>query len=92
MYARRLEYIRCIYTRAHAAAIRPYVLGYGCVCGRVRGCVRAGRWWWRGPREEGRRAVGEGGGEKGSARNACAAINTREGRGRGGGEGGENAA
>lgn len=67
MYARRLEYIRCIYTRAHAAAIRPYVLGYGCVCGRVRGCVCAavcarddGGGGGRGKRDEGRLEKVEG--------------------------------
>lgn len=73
-----------MYTRQHAAAIRPYVAGDG-----VRGCVCA---WLRaggGGEGRGRRAVDGGGGEEGSARNACAAINTRSGGGEGeGGVGG----
>lgn len=59
MYARHLEYIRCIYTRAHAAAIRPYVPGYVVVCAAV--CARdGGGGGGRGGRDEGRLEKVEG--------------------------------
>lgn len=63
MYARRLEYIRCIYTRAHAAAIRPYVPGYVVVCAAVCAAVCArdgGGGGGRGGRDEGRLEKVEG--------------------------------